>query len=109
MDNVTIQIIFKRGTLTVVPSHPLHFDELLTVLVNAIKAMAMQLIKSAPEGSKAVARGTLFDLLNLAFSRTLEEIDPTCQTQTTLTEKAIREAEDKIITEGRLDDVTPGS
>ena len=45
----------------------------------------------------------------MAFSSTLERIDPEGELHPTLTTQAILEAENKIINEGRLNEVKEGS
>lgn len=102
-----ITITQDQGVLSLNSDEPLALDTLFTILLNAIKGTAQQFINDAPAPDEA--RGIMFDYLNLAFSRTLEDIDPSLSPQTTLTAKAIREAEDRIIMEGRLEDVEPGS
>ena len=113
MHNVNIKIT-DDGKVEVKTSG-LNYEQFLQVVLTAIEGAAAQLIEDVAaheekvEGITKQCRDALFDITNMAFSSTLERIDPEGELHPTLTTQAILEAENKIINEGRLNEVKEGS
>ena len=113
MHNVNIKIT-DDGKVEVKTSG-LNYEQFLQVVLTAVEGAADTLIREAKnhedkvEGITKQCRDALFDITNMAFSSTLERIDPEGELHPTLTTQAILEAENKIINEGRLNEVKEGS
>ena len=115
MKNNLFTITVKDGKVGFNQEAPCSFQDLVAVMLSILEGNAEYIIQHAKEeiiddpDAEQIARDTLFDLLNVAFSSSLGRIDPEDDLHPTLTAKAIREAEDRIITEGRLTEVKKGS
>lgn len=113
MHNINIKVS-DEGKVEVKTSG-LNYEQFLQIVLTAIEGAATQLIADVAVHENKVSditkqcRDALFDLTNMAFSSTLERIDPEGELHPTLTTQAILEAENKIITEGRLKEVKEGS
>lgn len=113
MHNVNIKVT-DDGKVEVKTSG-LNYEQFLQVVLTAVEGAADTLISEAKnhedkvEGITSQCRDALFDITNMAFSSTLERIDPEGELHPTLTTQAILEAENKIINEGRLNEVKEGS
>ena len=111
----TISIKITDNNNVEVKTSGLDYQQFLQVILTAIEGAADTLIREAKKHADEVpdieqqCRDALFDLTNIAFSSTLERIDPEGELHPTLTTQAILEAENKIINEGRLGEVKAGS
>ena len=111
----TVSIKVTDNNNVEVKTSGLDYQQFLQVVLTAIEGAADTLIKEAKKHVDEVpdieqqCRDALFDLTNMAFSSTLERIDPEGELHPTLTTQAILEAENKIINEGRLGEVKAGS
>lgn len=111
----TISIKVTDNNNVEVKTSGLDYQQFLQVVLTAIEGAADTLIREAKKHVDEVpdieqqCRDALFDLTNMAFSSTLERIDPEGELHPTLTTQAILEAENKIINEGRLGEVKAGS
>lgn len=111
----TISIKVTDNNNVEVKTSGLDYQQFLQVVLTAIEGAADTLIREAKKHVDEVpdieqqCRDALFDLTNMAFSSTLERIDPEGELHPTLTTQAILEAENKIINEGRLGEVKEGS
>ena len=111
----TISIKITDDNTVEVKTSGLDYQQFLQVVLTAIEGAADTLIREAKKHVDEVpdieqqCRDALFDLTNMAFSSTLERIDPEGELHPTLTTQAILEAENKIINEGRLGEVKEGS
>lgn len=111
----TISIKVTDNNNVEVKTSGLDYQQFLQVVLTAIEGAADTLIREAKKHVDEVpdieqqCRDALFDLTNIAFSSTLERIDPEGELHPTLTTQAILEAENKIINEGRLGEVKEGS
>ena len=111
----TVSIKITDNNNVEVKTSGLDYQQFLQVVLTAIEGAADTLIREAKKHVDEVpdieqqCRDALFDLTNMAFSSTLERIDPEGELHPTLTTQAILEAENKIINEGRLGEVKAGS
>lgn len=111
----TVSIKITDNNNVEVKTSGLDYQQFLQVVLTAIEGAADTLIREAKKHVDEVpdieqqCRDALFDLTNIAFSSTLERIDPEGELHPTLTTQAILEAENKIINEGRLGEVKAGS
>ena len=111
----TVSIKITDDNTVEVKTSGLDYQQFLQVILTAIEGAADTLIREAKKHVDEVpdieqqCRDALFDLTNIAFSSTLERIDPEGELHPTLTTQAILEAENKIINEGRLGEVKAGS
>ena len=111
----TVSIKITDNNTVEVKTSGLDYQQFLQVVLTAIEGAADTLIREAKKHVDEVpdieqqCRDALFDLTNMAFSSTLERIDPEGELHPTLTTQAILEAENKIINEGRLGEVKAGS
>lgn len=111
----TVSIKITDDNTVEVKTSGLDYQQFLQVVLTAIEGAADTLIREAKKHVDEVpdieqrCRDALFDLTNMAFSSTLERIDPEGELHPTLTTQAILEAENKIINEGRLGEVKAGS
>ena len=111
----TVSIKITDDNTVEVKTSGLDYQQFLQVVLTAIEGAADTLIREAKKHVDEVpdieqqCRDALFDLTNMAFSSTLERIDPEGELHPTLTTQAILEAENKIINEGRLGEVKEGS
>ena len=111
----TVSIKVTNNNNVEVKTSGLDYQQFLQVVLTAIEGAADTLIREAKKHVDEVpdieqqCRDALFDLTNMAFSSTLERIDPEGELHPTLTTQAILEAENKIINEGRLGEVKEGS
>ena len=111
----TVSIKITDNNNVEVKTSGLDYQQFLQVVLTAIEGAADTLIKEAKKHVDEIpdieqqCRDALFDLTNMAFSSTLERIDPEGELHPTLTTQAILEAENKIINEGRLGEVKAGS
>ena len=111
----TVSIKVTDNNNVEVKTSGLDYQQFLQVVLTAIEGAADTLIREAKNHVDKVpdieqqCRDALFDLTNMAFSSTLERIDPEGELHPTLTTQAILEAENKIINEGRLGEVKAGS
>lgn len=90
------------GTVKYKASQAITFPEALQLLSTVILGMMQQTVEKNPD-----AKGELYDMLNMAASRTLEQFAPEYELRPNLTAQAILEAENRIIEEDRLDSVEP--
>ena len=111
----TVSIKVTDNNNVEVKTSGLDYQQFLQVVLTAIEGAADTLIREAKKHADEVpdieqqCRDALFDLTNMAFSSTLERIDPEGELHPTLTTQAILEAENRIINEGRLGEVKEGS
>ena len=111
----TVSIKITDNNNVEVKTSGLDYQQFLQVVLTAIEGAADTLLREAKKHVDEVpdieqqCRDALFDLTNMAFSSTLERIDPEGELHPTLTTQAILEAENKIINEGRLGEVKAGS
>lgn len=111
----TISIKITDDNDVEVKTSGLDYQQFLQVVLTAIEGAADTVIRTAKSHVDKIpdieqqCRDALFDLTNVAFSSTLERIDPEGELHPTLTTQAILEAENKIINEGRLGEVKAGS
>ena len=111
----TVSIKITDDNNVEVKTSGLDYQQFLQVVLTAIEGAADTLIREAKKHVDEVpdieqqCRDALFDLTNMAFSSTLERIDPEGELHPTLTTQAILEAENRIINEGRLGEVKEGS
>ena len=109
MKSITINI-HEDESMSVGISGSIQFDDLISALMSTLLGAANGILKTAPEGmSIAEAKGTLYDMMNVAMSRTLEQFAPEFELHPNLTTQAILEAENQIIKEGRLSEVEAGT
>ena len=107
----TVSIKVTDNNNVEVKTSGLDYQQFLQVVLTAVEGAADTLIREAKKHVDEVpdieqqCRDALFDLTNMAFSSTLERIDPEGELHPTLTTQAILEAENKIINEGRLGEV----
>lgn len=76
---------------------PINFEELLQITQTIILGQARSIVDKVPEDQKTEAKETLYDVMNQAFSRTLEFFAPEFELRPGLTAQAILEAENKLI------------
>lgn len=109
--NVTID----NDGRVIVDTSGMSYEQLLTVVLTVLEGAVEEIVANAKEAEAEIpdieqqCRDALFDLTNMAFSSTLERIDPEGELHPTLTTQAILEAENRIIEEGRLSEVKQGT
>lgn len=97
MNKITI-IHDDLNKVSVKYQNPISFEDLLqylqSITLNSAKSI---LSKAKSEEDSEELKGYLYDMMNYAFSRTLDLFDPDSVLHPTLTEQAILEAENQII------------
>ena len=115
MKDVSYNIIVENDQVKYTQNTATCFQDLVLTMLTILEGNAQYIIQRAKAeitedpNAEQIAKDTLFDLLNMAYSSSLSRIDPEGDLHPTLTEKAIREAEDGIIMDGRLNEVKKGS
>ena len=84
-------------------------NEMFQVMFTVILGFMNQFVALTHPDDQAKVKALLYDNLNLAASRTLEAFAPEYELRPNLTAKAIQEAENRIIMEGRMGDVEAGT
>lgn len=84
-------------------------EKLTQILFTVQLASMNQILDQAHADDREKVKGYLYDALNQAASRTLEQFAPEYELRPNLTAKAILEAENNIVLENRLDEVEPGT
>lgn len=88
-------------------------ETFLVATTNAQLNVMKQVIETAAatlkEDELKLLKNQIYDDYNIMVSGVLEQFAPEFELRPGLTAKAIKEAEDRIIMEGRLDDVEPGT
>ena len=108
-DNKLI-IRIKDGRVTYNCENPIPFDDLVSVTLTVLLAAMNNIVDGVEdENLKLAAKGTLYDMVNVAASHTLEMFAPEFELRPNLTSQAILEAENKIIMEGRFAGLEPGT
>lgn len=106
----TIKIHLKDdGKLDLDLKYPLTFDDLLSVFMSITLGSMNKMVADAPEEAQADVKGALYDLFNVAASKLLQNFAPEMELHPNLTTQAILEAENRIVLEGRLDQVAEGT
>jgi hypothetical protein len=99
----------KDGQVRCNTEVPMPFEDLLSVFCTVMLGAMRDLVASVPADKRAEATGSIYDAFNVMVSKTLERFAPEYELRPGLTAKAILEAENKIITEHRLNEVEPHS
>lgn len=107
--NKIIISIKDNQTLSVNTKEPITLENYITVLLSATLAGMQQHVKGAPKALKEGLKERIYDAFNESASHVLEQFAPEFELHPNLTAQAILEAENKIIMEGRLSEVTRGS
>ena len=103
--NITDGKIIPKFTMA-----PMAFDDLLSVLFTvALGAMQNIVDNAETETMQLAAKGALYDMFNVGASHTLSQFAPEFELRPNLTTQAIMEAENRIISEGRLHTVEAGT
>lgn len=90
-------LINPNNQLTFGTESPINFEELLQITQTIVLGQARSVVDRAPKDQKTEAKETLYDVMNQAFSRTLEFFAPEFELRPGLTAQAILEAENKLI------------
>ena len=101
--------LLDNGKLEYKTKHPIALDDLLSVFMSLSLGAMNAVVNDAPKDTKDECRGTLYDLFNVAASKVLQNFAPEMELHPNLTAKAIMEAENRIIMEGRLGEVEAGT
>lgn len=111
MDHITINI--NEDTTFSVDLEGVTLEKFLLYTTNAQLNLMKQVISAASEELEekelSILKNQIYDEYNIMVSGVLEQFAPEFELRPNLTAKAIKEAEDRIIMEGRLDDVEPGT
>ncbi len=86
-----------KNQMTLTTKKPIHFEDMLQITQTAILGHANTILKNVPEEALEAVKGSLYDKMNLAFSRTLEFFAPELELRPGLTAQAILEAENQIL------------
>lgn len=106
----TIKItMHDDGSLSVDIKDPIPFEEFISVNMTLLLGAMHNTVDNAPKDKQEEAKGTIYDMVNVAASRVLEQFAPEYELRPNLTAQAILEAENKIIKEGRLSEVEQGT
>ena len=81
----------------------------MTIFCSVSLGFMRNMLAKAPKESVKTCKDFLYDSFNVAVSRVLSNFAPEYDLHPNLTTKAILEAENKIITEGRLGEVEPNT
>ena len=96
MNEIKIKLNDKNQ-MTLTTKKPIHFEDMLQITQTALLSHANTILKNVPEEDLEAVKGSLYDKMNLAFSRTLEFFAPEFEVNPGLTAQAILEAENAII------------
>ena len=104
---ITIKV--ENDQISYKATQTISFPEALQVLNSALLGMMNTTLATLLTHLQPEAKGDLYDMFNLAASRTLEQFAPEYELRPNLTAQAILEAENKIILEGRMANIEPGT
>ncbi len=96
-ESVEIKITLENNQVSVKSSRPVPFEEFLQIVQTAILSGLHAIHEKVPEEHREEAKGELYDVYNIAASRTLEEFAPEIEMRPDLTTQAIFEAEQNIL------------
>ncbi len=96
MNEIKIKLNDKNQ-LTLTTKTPIHFEDMLQITQTAILGHANTILKNVPEEALEAVKGSLYDKMNQAFSRTLEFFAPELELRPGLTAQAILEKENELI------------
>lgn len=96
MNKLTIKIT-DDNKLSIKSQNPICFEDLLQITSTAVLGHAKQVMSTVPPEQEEKVKGWFYDLMNQAFSRTLEVFAPELELRPELTAQAILEAENQII------------
>lgn len=96
MNKITITLNDKNQ-VEIKTQGPLTFEELIQITQTVILGQANSIIDKVPNDEKTEAKEALYDMMNQAFSRTLEFFAPEFEVNPGLTAQAILEKENEII------------
>lgn len=96
MNEIKIKLNAKNQ-MSLKAKNPLTFEDLLQITQTAILGHANAILKNVPEEALESVKGSLYDKMNLAFSRTLEFFAPEFELRPDLTAQAILEKENELI------------
>lgn len=96
MNKITITLN-DQNQIKLKSQNPISFEDLLQITQTAVLGHANQIMGCVPEEDEEKVRGFMFDLMNQAFSRTLEFFAPEYELHPDLTAQAILEAENQLI------------
>lgn len=85
------------------------YETLLNAMFTTTLSAMRQVVNNTPEEHREAVRGAVYDKFNFGASRVLEMFAPEYELHPGLTALAIKEAEDKIVMEGRLGQVQKGT
>ena len=94
---ITIECTEKGTTLAC--SKPTTAPEIINILYNAILGTAKNTVESAPKEIQTQLKESLYDLINVGASYTLQVLAPEIDLRPDLTVEAILKAENEIIEE----------
>lgn len=95
--NEIVLILNDKNQLRVKMKNPMSFEDLLQVTQTAVLGHAKQVMEQVPQDDVEEVKGAFYDLMNQAFSRTLEFFAPELELHPNLTAQAILEAENALI------------
>lgn len=96
MNEIKIKLNDKNQ-MSLTTKKPIHFEDMLQITQTAILGHANTILKNVPEEALESVKGSLYDKMNLAFSRTLEFFAPEFELRPDLTAQAILEKENELI------------
>jgi len=96
MNEIKIKLNDKNQ-LTLTTKNPIHFEDMLQITQTALLGHANTILKNVPEEALESVKGSLYDKMNQAFSRTLEFFAPELELRPGLTAQAILEKENELI------------
>lgn len=83
----------------IVTSDPMHADEVINMVTSATLNALTNILKQIPEEHQADAKKEMYDMYNIAASSFLKVFAPEFALRPDLTEEAIMQAENQILTE----------
>lgn len=96
MNKITIQLN-DQNQMKIKTQNPISFEDLLQITQTALLGHAKAVLQTAPPEDEEKVKGWFYDLMNQAFSRTLEFFAPEYELRPDLTAQAILEAENQLI------------
>jgi hypothetical protein len=107
-DNKIVMRI-KDGKIIVNADVPVSFEDFLSACCTVLLGSMNDITSQQKPENVAECKGALYDTFNCMVSGVLEKFAPEFELRPNLTTKAILEAENKIIKEGRLNEVEPNT
>ena len=107
-NQITISIDSK-GHISMTSVRAVNYQDLLTIFCSVMLNVMRDMARKAPKEKAVECKGWIYDAFNVAVSKVLSNFAPEFELRPGLTAAAIKECEDRIIMEGRMDGIEPGT